>query len=113
MNAGTIPKTGYVKITPEMVKQTMINAMFDEAGRGKYLRLFNIMKATAANYELIAKALNKMLGLTPLIGVGLGLGAASQISQKKGGQINNYFEIDIPEEDLQRYLDQGYNVEQI
>lgn len=113
MNVGTIPKTGYVKITPEMVKQTMINAMFDEAGRGKYLRLFNIMKPTAANYELIAKGLNKMLGLTPLIGVGLGLGAASQISQKKGGQINNYFELDIPEEDVQKYLDEGYNVKQV
>jgi hypothetical protein len=33
--------------------------------------------------------------------------------QKTGGQIDDYFEIDIPKEDLQKYLDQGYNVQQI
>jgi len=33
--------------------------------------------------------------------------------QKTGGQIDNYFEIDIPKEDLQRYLEQGYIVEEV
>lgn len=33
--------------------------------------------------------------------------------QKTGGQIDDYFEIDIPKEDLQKYLDHGYNVQQI
>ena len=70
MDAGTIPKKGYIKITPEMVKETMVNAMFDEKGGGKYLRLFNIMKADPENYELVAKGLNKMLGITSVIGLG-------------------------------------------
>ena len=33
--------------------------------------------------------------------------------QKTGGQIDDYFEIDIPKEDLQRYLEQGYIVEEV
>ena len=70
MDTGKIPKNSYVQITPEMVKETMIDAMFDETGGGKYLRLFNIIKADPKNYELISKGLNKMLSITPLIGVG-------------------------------------------
>ena len=70
MDAGTLPKKGYIKVTPEMVKETMVDAMFDEKGGGKYLRLFNIMKADPENYELVAKGLNKMLGIAPLIGLG-------------------------------------------
>jgi hypothetical protein len=61
----------------------MADALFDEVQGGKYLRLFNIMKATDTNYELVAKALNKMLGITPLIGISLGLGAASQTQEKQ------------------------------
>lgn len=38
-------------------------------------------------------------------------GSYPEIQYKKGGQIDDYFEIDIPEKDLQKYLDQGYNVE--
>jgi len=69
MDAGTLPKKGYIKVTPEMVKKTMVDAMFDEKGGGKYLRLFNIMKADPENYELVAKGLNKMLGITSVIGL--------------------------------------------
>jgi hypothetical protein len=65
MDNGIIPKTSYTKITPEMVKNTFVDAMFDETGGGKYLRLFNIMKPTDANYKLISDGLNKMLGITP------------------------------------------------
>jgi hypothetical protein len=94
MKTGRIPKTSYVEITPEMVKQTMVDAMFDEVGRGKYLRLFNIMNPTAANYKLVAKGLNKMLGIAPLIGVGVGLGfgAASQVPEKKHGGLHEFVE---------------------
>lgn len=79
MKTGVIPKNTYVNITPEMVKNTFVNAMFDEKTGGKYLRLFNIMKPDPKNYELISKALNKMLGVTP---IGLGLGAASQMQEQ-------------------------------
>jgi len=65
MNNNIIPKDSYVEVTPEMVKETFINAMFDEAGKGKYLRLFNIMKPTEANYKLVAENLNKMLSIAP------------------------------------------------
>jgi hypothetical protein len=68
MDTGKIPKDSYVEITPEMVKETMVDAMFDEAGGGRYLRLFNIIKADPKNYELISKGLNKMLTISPLIG---------------------------------------------
>ena len=70
MDIGKIPKNSYVQITPKMVKETMMDAMFDEKGGGKYLRLFNIMKPGDANYSLVAKGLNKMLGMVPAIGAG-------------------------------------------
>lgn len=63
MNNKIIPKDKYVEITPEMVKNTFIDAKFDEDNGGKYLRLFNIMKANDKNFELISKSLNKMLGV--------------------------------------------------
>jgi hypothetical protein len=85
MDEGIIPKTSYAEVTPEMVKETFINAMFDEKG-GKYLRLFNIMKPNEANYKLVSNALNKMLTVVPVVG---GAAAAtSQLEQKeKGGKI--------------------------
>lgn len=85
MDEGIIPKTSYVEVTPEMVKETFMNAMFDEKG-GKYLRLFNIMKPNEANYKLVSDALNKMLTVVPVVG---GAAAAtSQLEQKeKGGKI--------------------------
>jgi hypothetical protein len=90
MDTGKIPKDSYVEITPEMVKETMVDAVFDEAGGGKYLRLFNIIKADPKNYELISKGLNKMLSTTPLIGAGLGVGA-SQLQEKKYGGLQQSY----------------------
>lgn len=84
MDAGTIPKRGYTEITPEMVKNTMADSMFDEEQGGKFLRLFNIMKASDNNYDLVAKGLNKMLGVVPPTAI-IGAGAATQIEQKKSG----------------------------
>jgi LAS superfamily LD-carboxypeptidase LdcB len=86
MDTGKIPKDSYVQITPEMVKETMIDAMFDEAGGGKYLRLFNIIKADPKNYELISKGLNKMLTVSPLIGAGAYM---QNKEYKNGGVIGN------------------------
>ena len=86
MDIGKIPKDSYTKITPEMVKETMIDAMFDEAGGGKYLRLFNIIKADSKNYEMISKALNKMLSISPLIGAGAYM---QNKEYKNGGAIGN------------------------
>jgi hypothetical protein len=65
MDTGRIPKDSYSHITPEMVQETMADAVFDEEKGGKYLRLFRISKADPENYELISKALNKMLTVVP------------------------------------------------
>jgi hypothetical protein len=87
MDKGILPKTSYIKVTPEMVKETFIDAMFDEAGGGKYLRLFNIMKSTENNYNLISKGLNKMLGIAPIAIGAAAIPAAisSRKAFKKGG----------------------------
>ena len=65
MDQGIIPKDKYINVTPEMVEDTYRNIVSNNSGNGKYLRLFNIMKPTKANYELIAKNLNKMLSIAP------------------------------------------------
>jgi hypothetical protein len=70
-----------------MVKETMADAMFDEEGGGKYLRLFNIMKADPKNYDLISKGLNKML----TIGTPAAIGAATITSQPKKQKGGGYF----------------------
>lgn len=80
MDNNIIPKTSYTEVTPEMVKNTFVKAMFDETGGGKYLRLFNIMKPSEANYKLISEGLNKMLGLIPPAAV---IGTATQSQQKQ------------------------------
>jgi hypothetical protein len=85
MDQGVIPKTSYTEITPEMVKNTHVDAMFDEKGAGKYLRLLNIMKPTDANYKLISDALNKMLTVAPIVGGAAAI--ASQPEQKKQGGV--------------------------
>lgn len=99
MKKGVIPKNSYVNITPEMVENTFIDAMFDEKMGGKYLRLFNIMKADPKNYELISKGLNKMLGTVPAV---IGAAALQQgvPQQRKGGQIGgsilkNYYKNEL------------------
>ena len=69
MDQNIIPKTSYVKIDENMVKQTFMDAMFDEKNGGKYLRLFNIMKPTDSNYKLVASLLNKMLSTGTVVTV--------------------------------------------
>lgn len=87
MDQGILPKTSYAEVTPEMVKNTFTDAIFDEQGGGKYLRLFQIMKPTEANYKLIADNLNKMLGVAPVIGLGT-VGALQK--EKNGGWLEQY-----------------------
>jgi hypothetical protein len=107
MNNNIIPKDSYVEVTPEMVKETFINAMFDEAGKGKYLRLFNIMKPTEANYKLVAENLNKMLSIAPYtIPIGLGVGALQQ--EQDGGMI-----MELSDKEIEEYKKGGWIVEDI
>jgi hypothetical protein len=107
MNNNIIPKNSYVEVTPEMVKETFINAMFDEAGKGKYLRLFNIMKPTEANYKLVAENLNKMLSIAPYtIPIGLGAGVLQQ--EQDGGMV-----MDLSDKEIDEYRKGGWIVEEI
>jgi hypothetical protein len=91
IDKGIIPSNSYIHVTPEMVKQTFIDAMFDEKTGGKHLRLFNIMKPTDVNYNLISKGLNKMLtiGVPAVIGVGA-------LQQKKHGGTTYKVKINKP-----------------
>lgn len=84
MDNNIIPKTSYTEVTPEMVKNTFVDAMFDEEGGGKYLRLFNIIKPTEANYKLISEGLNKMLGVIPPAAI---IGAGALQEKKNGGSV--------------------------
>jgi len=101
MDAGKIPKNSYVQITPEMVKETMVDAMFDEKTGGKYLRLFNIIKADPKNYEIISKGLNKMLSITPLIGAGAYM---QNKEYKNGGAIGNNGMFDMTNPNIYKAL---------
>jgi hypothetical protein len=69
-----------------MVEETFVNAMFDEQNGGKYLRLFNIMKANPKNYNLISKGLNKMLSLIPY-SIPAAIGAKELNQKQQGGAI--------------------------
>ena len=59
----------------------------------------------------IVKALNKAWITVPAIGLGLGAGGLKQ--NKKGGSTKDYIEVDIPEEQIQDYIDQGYIIEPV
>ena len=90
MDMGILPKRSYKEVTPEMVKETFVDAMFDEEMGGKSLRLFNIMKATDKNYKLIADNLNKMLAIIPAAATGVGAMQQDDIilDRQQGGVVN-------------------------
>ena len=108
MTKGIIPSESYVTITPEMVKKVFIDAKFDKEAGGKYLRLFNIMKPSETNYKLISKALNKMLGVTPIIGLG-----AAATQYKQGGTTNDYVEAELTLKEIKDLIAQGYVIEEL
>lgn len=64
MNKGILPNTSYIEVTPEMVHDTFVGAMFDKTDGGSYLRLFDIIKPTPSNFKIIADNLNKMLSIS-------------------------------------------------
>jgi hypothetical protein len=88
MDNGDIPKDSYVDISPEMVKKVYERAKTDEAGGGKYLRIFNIMKPNEKNFKLISDNLNKMLAVPAAAIVGDQIiGNQPAQEKKKGGGI--------------------------
>lgn len=82
----------YDTVTPNKVKEVFGEALFDEEGKGKFLRLFNIMKNSDKNYNLIAEGLNKMLSAPTAVATGAAaLSLANQPEQKKnGGWLDKY-----------------------
>jgi hypothetical protein len=85
----------------------------------KYKEIINLSKDNAA--KTITNALNKAWVVAPTVGVA---GTAAMLAnpfqgsdglqqQKKGGSTNDYIEIDIPEKEIQKYIDQGYIVEPV
>jgi hypothetical protein len=82
----------YETVTPDKVKDVFANAIFDEENKGKYLRLFNVMKPTDNNFQLLSKGLNKMLSAPTVIGAGAAAATlANQPEQKKnGGWLDKY-----------------------
>lgn len=78
MQEGIIPKTSYVEITPDMVKQAQKVYNEKPASFGN-LRIFDIMKNNESNYDLLSKALNKMIVAVPAT-------AAALSQEKEGGE---------------------------
>ena len=85
----------------------------------KYKEIINLSKDNAA--KTITNALNKAWVVAPTVGVA---GTATLLAnpfqgsdglsqQKKGGSTDDYIEIDIPEEEIQKYIAQGYIVEPV
>lgn len=83
----------------------------------KYKEIINVSKDNAA--KRITKVLNNAWVVAPTAGVA---GTATMLAnpfqgsdglkqQKKGGSTNDYIEVDIPEDQIQWYIDQGYRVE--
>ena len=77
----------YQNITPEKVEEAYNLYMKNESPDKYKLRLFDIIEPTKENFTYVSKGLNKMLGIASLIGIGIGVGAATQ-QKKKGGNVN-------------------------
>lgn len=85
----------------------------------KYKEIINVSKDNAA--KTITKVLNNAWVVAPTVGVA---GTATMLAnpfqgsnglqqQKKGGATDDYIELDIPEEEIQWYIDNGYRVEPV
>lgn len=85
----------------------------------KYKEVMRAAKDNAA--KTITKVLNNAWVVAPTVGVA---GTAAMLGnpfqgsdvlqqQKKGGSTDDYIEVDIPEEEIQWYIDNGYRVEPV
>ena len=82
-----IIKHPYENITPDKVRNAMIEAQFDKETYP--IRLFHIMKNTDNNYKTVSDALNKMLTVSPILAGGAATLAGSK-EKKNGGWLNKY-----------------------
>jgi hypothetical protein len=82
-----IIKHPYENITPDKVRNAMIEAQFDKETYP--IRLFHIMKNTDNNYKTVSDALNKMLTVSPILAGGAATLACSK-EKKNGGWLNKY-----------------------
>lgn len=97
----------YDNITPEIVKNTHVDAMFDDEKGGKFLRVLNIMKSNDNNYNLLADNLNKMLSVAPLAAAGI---SAKKNKKQHGGYVEGK-EYVLPEYEIKRLQSLGYIIE--
>jgi hypothetical protein len=82
-----IIKHPYENITPDKVRNAMIEAQFDKETYP--IRLFHIMKNTDNNYKTVSDALNKMLTVSPILAGGTATLTGSK-EKKNGGWLNKY-----------------------
>ena len=82
-----IIKHPYENITPDKVRNAMVEAQFDKETYP--IRLFHIMKNTDNNYKTVADALNKMLTVSPILAGGAATLTSSK-EKKNGGWLNKY-----------------------
>lgn len=97
----------YDNITPEIVKNTHVDAMFDDEKGGKFLRVLNIMKSNDNNYNLLADNLNKMLSVAPLAAAGI---SAKKNKKQHGGYVEGKQYV-LPEYEIKRLQSLGYIIE--
>lgn len=80
MQKGVIPKQEYTKITPSMIKDVEKIYLKEKAKGEGNLRILDIIKKDDDNYKILAKGLNTMLGLSPLV-------APTIMSEMDGGEL--------------------------
>lgn len=97
----------YDNITPEIVKNTHVDAMFDDEKGGKFLRVLNIMKSNDNNYNLLADNLNKMLSVAPLAAAGI---SAKKNKKQHGGYVEGK-EYELDDKEIKRLQSLGYIIE--
>lgn len=80
MQKGVIPKQEYTKITPSMIKDVEKIYLKEKAKGEGNLRILDIIKKDDDNYKILAKGLNTMLGVSPLV-------APTIMSEMDGGEL--------------------------
>ena len=118
-----IIKDIYDKITPQMLEKHFDKYISKGTGKKTIpLRVYDIMEDDESNFKLLANVLNKLPAAVPIaIGVGTAVGAGMQgTEQRQLGQTGPYqfqfggaMELELSPEEVQWYIDNGYNVEDI